>query len=201
MATAGDLIRLGKDTLIFRKTSADTNGEYVEVEVDYAPTVMRPPVHYHPRQQENMHIVSGALTTELDGYKRVYEAGEDLVIDPGVKHSIWNTGPEHTVISWRTSPALQTEQLFETLWSLADEGRITPKGPPLQLALLGLAFRNEYRVVTGRPHALQMALCTLLAPIGLACGYRPYNKPAVHETELTLRQHEANARPLSGSTA
>lgn len=45
------------------------------------------------------------------------------------------------------------------------------------MPLLALAFRDEYRVVTGRPFPLDMGLCLLLAPLGLACGYRPTYRP------------------------
>lgn len=50
MARAGDTLQQGDtDTMVFRKTSADTDGAYVEVEVTYSTmTDLRPPVHYHP---------------------------------------------------------------------------------------------------------------------------------------------------------
>ncbi|WP_406288656.1 cupin domain-containing protein [Embleya sp. NBC_00896] len=173
MARAGDTLRMGNDRLTFHKTSADTGGSYVEVEVDYGPVVNRPPVHTHPKQREHMRILSGELLVVMDGEESVYAPGEIVDIPPGVKHTLWNPGTERTVVRWRTSPALRTERVFETLWSLSEEGKLTPDGrPTLQVALLALAFRNEYRVSGPRPFAVDMALCTLLAPLGLACGYR-----------------------------
>ncbi len=177
MAKIGDTLRLGGDTLVFRRTSADTGGEFVEVEVDYAPARFHPPVHFHPRQQENMRILSGALTVNMDGREQHYKEGDDFIIPRGTPHSLWNAGPDHTRVLWRTTPAFQTERVFETLWGLTNEGRVTPKGPILQHALLTLAFRNDYRVVTGRNPQLELVMCALMAPLGLACGYRPYYRP------------------------
>ncbi|MFD7028976.1 cupin domain-containing protein [Streptomyces sp. NPDC059917] len=177
MARPGDTLQLGQDKLTFLTTSSQTNGAYVEVEVEYAPTVLKPPVHYHPRQTEAMRVRGGRIVIQLDGVEHEYAEGSEFYIPPGVPHSMWNPGPETTRMVWRTTPAYQTERVFETLWGLANEGRLTADGPKLQMPLLALGFRDEYRVITGRPYALDMALCTLLAPVGLACGYRPFYKP------------------------
>ncbi|MEU7553049.1 cupin domain-containing protein [Streptomyces sp. NPDC044571] len=187
MARPGDILHLGNDRLTFLTTAAETNGAYVEVEVDYAAAAVKPPVHYHPRQTESMRLESGEIHLQLDGVVHKYKAGDEFYIPPGAAHSMWNPGPERTRMVWRTTPAYQTEKVFETLWGLTNEGRLKPDGTPrLQMPLLALAFRDEYRVVTGRPFALDMALCTVLAPVGLACGYRPTYKPP---------QPPAQARP------
>lgn len=177
MARAGDTLRLGDDRLIFRRTSRDTGGAYVEVEVTYAPAVTLPPVHHHPRQLEHMRLLAGELRVEMDGTTHEYGPGDAFRIPPRVPHTLWNPGPGPTTVVWRTAPALDTEKVFETLWGLADEGRIATGKPLLHTALLALRFRNEYRLVTGRPFAVDMALCSLLAPLGLACGYRPTYRP------------------------
>lgn len=48
MARPGDTLHLGKDKLTFLTTAAETDGAFVEVEVEYAPAVIKPPQHYHP---------------------------------------------------------------------------------------------------------------------------------------------------------
>ncbi len=178
MARIGDRLYMGDDLLTFRKTAAETAGEYVEVECEYATTVVKPPVHHHPRQEEAMQVAGGTLRASLNGHTKDYRAGQSLVIPPGVRHSIWNPDGERTRFTWRTAPALRTEQVFETLWGLSNEGRITPDGTPrLQAALVALAFRNEYRVRTGLPFPLDLTLCALIAPIALARGYRFTYRP------------------------
>lgn len=178
MARSGDILHLGEDRLTFLTTAAETDGAYVEVEVDYAGSANMPPTHYHPKQTELFRVQSGEIHVRLDGDVRTYRAGTEFYIPPGVPHSMWNSGPKRARMTWRVTPAYRTEQLFETLWGLAAEGRLRPDGTPfLQMPLLALGFRDEYRVPTGRPHALDMALCAVLAPVGLACGYRPTYQP------------------------
>ncbi|MFD8203537.1 cupin domain-containing protein [Streptomyces sp. NPDC059701] len=185
MARPGDVLHLGEDRLTFLTTSAETNGAYLEVEAEYAPASIKPPVHYHPKQTERMQVTSGRLNLLLDGDLREYTAGDEFHIPPNTPHSLWNPGPERARINWRTTPAYRTEKVFETLWGLTNEGRLRPDGTPfLQMPLLVLGFRDEYRVVTGRPHLLDVALCTALAPLSLALGYRPTYRPAqVRETQ------------------
>jgi quercetin dioxygenase-like cupin family protein len=178
MARPGDVLSLGQDRLTFLTTAAETDGAFVEVEVDYAPASIKPPQHYHPKQTERMQLQSGALHVLLDGVLHEYTAGDEFYIPPGAVHSIWNPGPERTRINWRTTPAYRTETVFETLWGLTNEGRLRPDGTPrLQMPLLGLGFRDEYRVATGRPFMVDMALCTALAPLSLAMGYRFTYRP------------------------
>jgi quercetin dioxygenase-like cupin family protein len=178
MARSGDTLHMGADRLTFLATAADTDGAYLEVEVDYASAAHMPPAHYHPKQTELFRVQSGQINVRLDGTLHTYSAGAEFHIPPGVAHSMWNDGPERARMTWRVTPAYRTEQLFETLWGLAGEGRLRPDGTPfLQMPLLALGFREEYRAVTGRPFAVDMALSTLLAPVGLACGYRPTYQP------------------------
>lgn len=80
MARPGDTLRLGKDTLTFLTTAAETGGAYVEVAVEYAPAVIKPPQHYHPRQTEHMRLESGRLSLQLDGTLHEYEPGADFHI-------------------------------------------------------------------------------------------------------------------------
>lgn len=178
MARSGDVLHVGEDRMTFLTTAAETKGAFVEVEVDYAPAAAKPPLHYHPRQTESMRLESGRMDVLLDGTLHKYRAGDEFSIPPGAHHSMWNPGPERARMVWRTSPAYRTEKVFETLWGLAGEGRLKADGTPrLQMPLIALGFRGEYRAVTGRPFALDMALCALLAPVGLACGYRPTYRP------------------------
>lgn len=191
MASPGDTLRLGEDRLTFLTTAAQTGGAYVEVAVDYAPAVIKPPAHYHPKQTELMKVESGQVKVLLDGKLHEYGPGAEFYIPPGVVHSLWNPGPDTTRIVWRTTPAYRTETVFETLWGLTNEGRLRPDGTPrLQMPLLALEFRDEYRVVTGRPFLVDMALCAALSPVSLACGYRStYRPPQPQHQEEHQEEH------------
>src|SRR3712207_5857350 len=132
MARAGEVLDnpVSGQRIIFRKTAADTGGELLEVESVYTrPTPSRPPVHYHPRQEERFAVLSGRLNVLVDGRERTLEEGEVLTVPPGVRHEMW--AEEAGVrVSWQTRPAMKTEAFFETIWGLAKVGKADEKGVP-----------------------------------------------------------------------
>lgn len=162
--------------IIFQKRSADTNGELLEVESIYTkPTPSRPPIHYHPRQEERFEVLSGAVKVCVDGTERTLSEGEILVVPSNVLHKMWSEQEGEVRVNWQTRPALKTEWFFETLWGLAEEGRTNEKGVPnlLQVAVIARAYANEFRLAKP-PWLVQKALFAVLAPIGRLLGYRAY---------------------------
>jgi mannose-6-phosphate isomerase-like protein (cupin superfamily) len=142
VARAGDELLMG-DTgmrLVFVETSESTGGELVEVRAHYPPAGRHPPAHWHPGQEERFEIVSGSLLAMLDGEERTLEAGESLVVSPGVVHAMHNPGPEPTETVWQTRPALRTEELFEAL------SKLSPKPGLRERARLAHEFEQELRV-------------------------------------------------------
>jgi quercetin dioxygenase-like cupin family protein len=70
--------------LVFRKTAKDTRGELLEVKSIYAKAPpFRPPVHYHPYQEERLEVLSGKL--------RVLVEGEYPQLATGRPHEMWNS--------------------------------------------------------------------------------------------------------------
>ncbi|MQA25643.1 MAG: cupin domain-containing protein [Micromonosporaceae bacterium] len=179
MAASDDILRQGDtDTLVFRQTSADTNGAYLEVEATYAPMIdVRPQLHYHPRQDELFRVLHGELSVLVDGEPRSLTAGQDLVVTRGQRHSMWNPGPAPARFLWRTTPALRTEAMFETFWGLVQAGKAgrhgLPRPPLLQSMLLMWAYRNEWRLATP-PAAIALPLCAALSVPARALGYRAH---------------------------
>jgi mannose-6-phosphate isomerase-like protein (cupin superfamily) len=54
--------------------------------------------HYHVRAEELYHLVSGAGRMRLGEEEQDVAAGDCVVIPPGVKHKLWNPGPEPLVL-------------------------------------------------------------------------------------------------------
>lgn len=169
--------------LIFRKTAQDTGGEMLEVESIYTkPSPSRPPVHYHPRQEERFEVLSGELHTLISGEERTFTEGEILVIPPRIPHSMW-AQEGGTRVNWRTCPALKTKAFFETVWGLAKDGKVDDEGVPnlLRVALIAREYEEEYRLVNP-PRAVQRVLFGALATVGRLLGYParypyPYGSP------------------------
>ena len=165
MAHAGQIIvnPVSGERITFLKTSAETNGEYLEIDVELTPDGAVPGMHVHPNQEERFEIISGNVRFRK-GLKRIdAKAGDVVVVEPGKAHKFRNNGPEGAAMRVRVAPALEMERLFETAVGLAQEGRVTKKGmpKPLDLALFVSEFKDEVRG-PGSPGWIQRAS---LAPL------------------------------------
>lgn len=163
------LINSGVGRLEFLKSSADTDGELLEIEVSYQPHSSPPPNHYHPFQEERFKVLQGTIKTQISGKCATYKSGDEFLVPPGENHWMYNAGETVAQVNWQTRPALRTEIFFENIWELR-------KPNLLQLAVILQEFSREFRPAQ-QPYWLLRILFGLLAPIGILMGYR-----AVHET-------------------
>ena len=181
MAYTGQTISnpVSGERITFRQTSADTDGEYLEIDVELTPDGAVPGMHAHPQQEERFQILSGNVRFRK-GLKRIdAEAGDIVIVEPGQAHKFENHGPEGAVMRVRVTPALEMERLFETAVGLARDGRVTKKGmpKPLDLALFVSEFKNEVRG-PGSPGWLQRASLAPLAFIARRRGRAERYAPA-----------------------
>ena len=111
---------------VFRATAASTGGAWVEVEQTYPPHSSKPPLHLHPAQDEHFTVVRGRLHAVVGDEERDVAAGEVLDVLRGTPHRMWATADEPTVVLWRTTPALRTDQLYCDLWAAAAANEFAP---------------------------------------------------------------------------
>jgi hypothetical protein len=86
---------------------------------------------------------------------------------------MWNAGKSEARLLWQTRPALRTEDFFEIIFGLAQDGKTNSAGVPnlLQIAVIMQHYRQEFRL--GKPPLIvQNIVFILLAPIGRILGYR-----------------------------
>jgi mannose-6-phosphate isomerase-like protein (cupin superfamily) len=175
VARAGDVLEnpATGDRLVFRRTSADTDGEVLEYEITFRPAGFATRDHVHPRQQERHEVVEGSLGIAVDGRERRLGPGDVEVVPPNTRHRVFPLGDEPVRAVFESRPALRTEVLLETIFGLARDGKVNAKGDPglLQLAVI---FRELHEVgyPTSPPLAVQRALLTPLAAVGRLRGYR-----------------------------
>ena len=173
MAHAGQIITnpVSGERITFRKTSADTGGEYLEIDVELTPDGAVPGMHVHPHQEERFEILSGSVRFRKGLKKIDAKAGDVVVVEPGKAHKFSNQGDEGAVMRVRVTPALEMERLFEAAVGLAQDGRVTKKGmpKPLDLALFVSEFKSEVRG-PGSPGWLQRATLAPLAFIARRRG-------------------------------
>ncbi len=181
MAYAGQTITnpVSGERITFRKTSADTDGEYIEIDVELTPDGAVPGMHVHPGQEERFEILSGDVRFRKGLKKIDAKAGDVVVVEPGKAHKFKNRGEQGAVMRVRVTPALEMERLFETAVGLAQDGRVTRKGmpKPLDLALFVSEFKQEVRG-PGSPGWLQRASLAPLAFIARRRGRGERYAPA-----------------------
>jgi mannose-6-phosphate isomerase-like protein (cupin superfamily) len=171
------------ERITFRKTSAETNGELVAIDLEL-PAGGRVPggLHIHPVQEERFEIVEGTMRFRM-GRGRVVMAGpgDVVVVPPGTPHDFANGGDTEALVRVEVRPALQMEELFETAVALAEQGRTMLGGipRPLDLALFSRRFEQEVQKAFP-PYRLQRIALAPLAWIARRRGYgeRYAPKPA-----------------------
>ncbi len=167
------------ERVLFRQTAADTNGELAEVEVWVQPDGFVAAKHVHRSQTERFRVISGTLGFELGREQVTARAGDVIVVEPGTPHKFWNAGLAEAHFVAEVRPALQFEQLLETMYALAADGKTNRKGMPnpLRLAVIAKAHFDVVRLPV-IPVALQRFGLALGAPVGRLLGYGPTYEPA-----------------------
>jgi mannose-6-phosphate isomerase-like protein (cupin superfamily) len=65
--------------------------------------------HYHPIAEEIYHLLAGSGRLRLGDDVADVAAGDTIVIPPGVRHKLWNTGTEPLVLLCCCSPPYRHE--------------------------------------------------------------------------------------------
>lgn len=176
MIRAGDILEnpVTGERLRFHASARDTNGEYVLVEATVQPGGIVAAAHVHPYQTERFEVLSGTLGMRLGRKKLQAEAGDVVLVDPGVTHTFWNDGENEARFVAEVRPALEFETLIETMFGLARDGRTNRKGMPnpFRLAVIARHHFDDVRLPFP-PASLQRLALALGAPLGQALGYTP----------------------------
>ena len=159
--------------ITFLKTAAQTDGDllqilYVVEETEGKPVI---PLHIHLQSAERFEAVSGQLGVILDGGRRVLEAGEEVLIPPGTPHTFWNAGQGELHFITDVRPAGRLQTYWETVFGLAEDGKVGANGLPnlLQLAVVApLADSYDPSI----PLPLMKGLIAVLGGIGRLLGYQ-----------------------------
>ena len=125
MARPGDRLTnpFTGQSIVFRRTTAETGGELVEVESIYSTAGSAAPAHLHPSQDEHFEVLEGELVAVLDGEERELGPGDTLEIPAGTPHLFQKAEGVEARMIWVTRPALRTEEFFELVFGGDLEGR------------------------------------------------------------------------------
>jgi quercetin dioxygenase-like cupin family protein len=171
---AGDVIEnpVTGERLVFRKTSQETNGEAVVLEAFVQPNGFVAAAHVHPHQEERFQVLRGSVAFRLGREEIIAGPGQRITVPAGTAHKFWNAGDEEAHFVCEVRPALQFEQLIETMFGLAADGKTNKKGMPnpLRLAVIAHGHFDDVRLPFPPAWMQRMGLA-LGAPLGRLLGY------------------------------
>jgi quercetin dioxygenase-like cupin family protein len=182
MASRGDVLEVpplgGRAVLL--DTAADTDGELMRFEFFLAPAKHVVHTHLHPNQTERFSVIEGTMEGEVNGERRVVEAGGETQIPPGTPHEWWNGGEGEARLVVEFRPALRSEEMIETFARLCEQGKVPESGTPPFPYMVGMLaeFRNETRPAKV-PGPIVWVMTRVLAPLLRLLGFRlPIEKRA-----------------------
>jgi quercetin dioxygenase-like cupin family protein len=156
------------ETVTFKRTSADSDGEFVIAEVTLEPGGTVAGLHVHPNQTETFRILDGAVGFRRGRRRLVATTGETVVVEPGTAHAFWNAGEGQAQFLCEIRPALGFERLLETMFALARDGKTNRRGVPHPLRLAAIAdhHRNDVQLPI-----LPLPVQRLAAKVGATAGW------------------------------
>jgi quercetin dioxygenase-like cupin family protein len=127
-----------KDTCIFLKTAAQTNGEYSAMEVMLGARGGNP-LHRHTAFTETFTVLEGELGLVVNGRNRVLRAGERVIVQKGEPHRFYNPGTAEARFHLQFTPGhTGAERMLRIVYGLARDGETDGKGIPKSLLTTAL---------------------------------------------------------------
>ena len=97
------------------KTSAETDGQRLEMEWELLPKADGTPVHIHPFADESYKVLEGQLEVKINGQWKALKQGEEFTVNKGVPHTFRNPLDAITRVYNTHSPGMQFDDYFEAL--------------------------------------------------------------------------------------
>lgn len=127
------------------------------------------PEHLHPLQRERWWVIDGSVTFQLGSSTRVIGPGDgEMLVEPGVKHSLANTGADAVHLGCLVEPAGGLQAFLTDSAAAAREGMFMKGGIPRSLkgARWAASFLKQHRgevVMSFPPQFAQRAMVAILA--------------------------------------
>lgn len=159
--------------ITFLQTGTQTNGDLLQIDYAVAKPESKPaiPLHKHLKCAERFEVVHGKLGVLLDGKRMRLDVGESVTIPPHTPHTFWNAGDGELRFITEVRPPGDLQTYWETVFGLAQDGKVNANGLPnlLQLAVVApLADSYDPRL----PVPVTKALVAVLGGIGRLLGYK-----------------------------
>jgi len=170
------------------RTADDTDGEALRVEWAWSGPGTPPPLHAHPALWETWAVTSGRLGVRVGDERRVLGPGEVVTVVPGTPHRFWNAGTGNLRFTHEVRPAGTHQELFETTFRLAGEGKLTPWGLLTHPTRLALLWELQEGYFVGPPIVVQRLLFGTLARLTRRRPRRARATRAMRATTSTAQE-------------
>jgi quercetin dioxygenase-like cupin family protein len=129
-----------KDTVVFLKTSADTNGECTVVEVELADGG-GVGLHYHKTYSEKFDCIEGEVQVRLGNEIHTLSRGQTATAPPYINHLFKNRSGNSCKFRVELRPAsVGFERSLQIGYGLARDGKCKPNGFPKDKLALAWLF-------------------------------------------------------------
>ncbi len=172
MAQSGDTVEIPSgEKFVFLRTSAETGGKLLELEFHVNPGGFTARPHVHWDVEERVNVVSGRVLVTVSGEESSLGPGESVVVPMKQGHMVEVQGDEQAVFVVQVAPARDFEELFETIFGLYRDGKISAdgRGNLLQDAVIS---RRHNSFLAGPPIFAQRPVLAVLALVGRLFGLR-----------------------------
>lgn len=170
------------EKVIMHKSARNSDGRHWEIELFIPAYKGKIAVaHFHPRLTERFEILEGQARYVVDGQELDAGPGDVITIPPGTAHiHPWSNSAEGLHLRQvseldRADPAAlaKFDAMIETLFGLAQDGKVTKEGQPypLQFAVIARSIQPE-GYFAGMPIPLQRLVVGALAGLGRLLGYK-----------------------------
>jgi len=157
------------ERIVFRKTTAETDGTLLEMDDYWTAPEHRAPEHVHPEMQESWKIIAGTACFRIAGVERTADAGEVIVAEPGVPTRPGTPPPSPCIFVSRCAPRSIGRRLSSGCSRSGQQRTTASKGHPIRrsCSLCCVSSHVRYSVGSGQDflpgvHARQVRMLSEL---------------------------------------
>jgi quercetin dioxygenase-like cupin family protein len=172
MARTGEIIESAPtgERIRFLRTSDETAGTLLELDLSLRPHGAVAGAHVHPNQEERFEVTSGTLRVRTGRRWRTVHPGDVVIVPPGTPHLIRNDTAAEGSVTVGFRPALRTDELLTQAFAIMNTHGLRPTPRFVaEFCTLLVKFREEMRT----PWRFVDALVTIVAQVARRVGFRP----------------------------
>lgn len=156
------------ETITFTRSTADTNGEFVEMIVSLPASGDGPPLHRHVFQTEFFEAIDGKLGLDCAGKKLVLEPGQSFTVTANTFHCCYSVEGKAITFKAIFKPACNIEYLLTEMFEASN--RKKSKDPsPFDACYILRQVKGEY-YLGEFPIFVQKTIFPLIALVGKLFG-------------------------------